>query len=147
MRCRVRESFRVVHYSIMSNHVHLIVEAGERADLTRGLTGLLTSMARRLNKLWNRHGKVFDGRYHEHVLRTPTEVQRALAYVFHNARHHGMWQRVGLPDIFSSGHFFTGWADYRGNPFIPRWLAAAETWLLRVGWSRAGPIRLAVGFT
>jgi len=85
-RCRERNSFRFVHYTIIDNHLHLIVEASERRDLTRGLTGLATSIAMRLNKLWKRRGKVFDGRYHDHVLRSPREARNVMDYVFHNAR-------------------------------------------------------------
>jgi hypothetical protein len=33
--------FQVVHHSIQSNHLHLIVEAADRATLTAGLRGLL----------------------------------------------------------------------------------------------------------
>ena len=141
-RCREREGFRITQYSIQGNHVHLIVEAKRKEDLTRGVTGLATSMARRLNKLWNRHGRVFSDRFHSRVLRSPTEVLRALRYVFHNARNHGIWLWDDRPDPYSSGEFFEGWDDYRGTDWRPACLAAARTWLLRAGWRRAGRIRL-----
>ena len=35
-----------------------------------------------------RRGKVLDDRYHGHILRTPTEVRRARAYLLHNAHKH-----------------------------------------------------------
>ena len=142
-RCREREGFRITQYSIQGNHVHLIVEAKRKEDLTRGVTGLATSMARRLNKLWNRQGRVFADRFHSRVLRSPTEVLRALRYVFHNARNHGIWLWDDRPDPYSSGEFFEGWDDYRGTDWLPACLAAARTWLLRAGWRRAGRIRLA----
>jgi hypothetical protein len=79
-------------------------------------------------------------RFHARLLRTPTEVRNALRYVLHNARKHGVW--LGRrPDPCSSGECFEGWEDC--SPRCVRWLAAARTWLLRVGWQRAGPIRLA----
>jgi len=141
-RCREREGFRITQYSIQGNHVHLIVEAMRKEDLTRGVTRLATSMARRLNKLWNRHGRVFSDRFHSRVLRSPTEVLRALRYVFHNARNHGIWLWDDRPDPYSSGEFFEGCEDYRGTDWLPACLAAARTWLLRAGWRRAGRIRL-----
>jgi len=101
-RCREREGFRITQYSIQGNHVHLIVEARRKEDLTRGVTGLATSMARRLNKLWNRHGRVFSDRFHSRVLRSPTEVLRALRYVFHNAHNHGIWLWDDRPDPYPS---------------------------------------------
>ncbi len=36
--------FRLVHYSVMGNHVHAIVEADDQRALTRGMTGLLVRM-------------------------------------------------------------------------------------------------------
>jgi len=144
-RCREREGFRITQYSIQGNHVHLIVEARRKEDLTRGVTGLATSMARRLNKLWNRHGRVFADRFHSRVLKSPTEVLHALRYVFHNARNHGIWLWDDRPDPYSSGEFFEGWEDYRGTDWLPSCLAAARTWLLRIGWRRAGPVRLSYG--
>lgn len=46
-----REGFRLCHYSVMSNHLHLIVEADDRSALSRGMQSLLIRMAHRLNKL------------------------------------------------------------------------------------------------
>jgi hypothetical protein len=119
-----------------------MIEGGVQEDVSRGMGRLLSSLARELNRSWKRKGKVFDGRYHARVLRTPTEVHRVLAYVFGNARKHGACYRPGRPDPYSSGHFFTGWEDYRGSSVVPGWLVAAGTWLLRTGYSRAGPLRL-----
>ena len=82
-------------------------------------------------------------RYHDHVLRSPTETRNALAYVLENARRHGVWLPAGRPDPYSSGQFFTGWSNYRGTSALPVWLAAPITWLLRSGWTRAGPLKLA----
>ena len=100
--------FQVVHHSIQSNHLHLIVEAHDRATLTAGMRGLLVRIARALNRLWKRHGPVFVDRFHEHELRTPREVRNALVYVLQNLRKH----RISLagPDPYSSGPEFDGWA-------------------------------------
>ena len=35
-----RFGFRLVHYAVMGNHVHLIVEAPDRRALWRGMQGL-----------------------------------------------------------------------------------------------------------
>src|SRR5258706_5334783 len=93
--------FQVVHYSIQSNHLHLIVEAADRAALTAGMRGLLVRIARALNRLWDRRGSVFGDRFHEHELRTPREVRNALVYVLQNLRKHGI--ALAGPDPLSSG--------------------------------------------
>jgi hypothetical protein len=106
------------------------------------VSGLSSKLARRLNEVWRRHGRVLADRYFSRLLRTPTEVRNALKYVLHNARYHGFWLWDDRPDPCSSGECFDSWEDYCGCS-TPRWLGVALTWLLRGGWRRAGPIRLA----
>jgi len=133
----------LVHFSVQSNHLHLIVEAdGERA-LSRAMQGLAISVARRLNRKLRRRGAVFGDRYHCHVLRTPLEVRRALVYVLHNHRHHlGRDQPSGFDSLSTAPYFdgFVEWLDrLRGRPppeAAP--VVPPQTWLLRVGWRRHG---------
>ena len=138
-RGRERFGFRLVHFSLQSNHLHLIAEAGDRRALSRGMQGLLVRVARALNALWGRAGSVFSDRFHARALRTPREVRAALVYVFQNARRHGI-RLVGI-DPFSSGAWFDGWRE-RGRiaGALPAIVAAARTWLLCEGWRRHGPI-------
>ena len=133
-----RFGFRLVHYSVQGNHIHMIVEAKDRRALSRGMQGLLVRIARGLNKLWQRKGSVFADRYHDRILKTPREVRHALAYVLHNARRHGIKLRQAF-DRFSSGAWFDGWKEkvvVRGLEGVVRPVAAAVTWLLREGWRR-----------
>ncbi|MGZ5039090.1 MAG: transposase [Usitatibacter sp.] len=108
----VRFGFRLVHYSVMGNHVHLIVEAPDRKALGRAMKGLGVRIAKALNRVMGRSGPVIGDRYHAHVLRTPSEVKRARGYLLTNAQHH-------------YGH--TGEDAYASvRPVI-----APRTWLLR----------------
>ena len=133
-----RFGFRLAHYSILANHVHLLTEASDRNALSHGMQGLPVRAAKALNKHWRRKGSVFADRYHARQLRTPREVRSALIYVLHNARHHGV-HVVGV-DEYSSAPRFDGWAceiaaAARASPGAP-----ARTWLLRTGWRRDGLI-------
>jgi REP element-mobilizing transposase RayT len=137
-----RREFRVVHYSVQGNHVHLIVEADDRRALSEGIQGFSVRLAKGLNRLMRRRGKVFADRFHEHVLRTPSETRRALAYVLLN--HSSHMARIGkgagqaTVDPFSSGAAFDGWREpVAPGPGAPVW-KAPETWLLRSGWRRQG---------
>ncbi|MBL8901071.1 MAG: transposase, partial [Planctomycetes bacterium] len=56
---------RIIHYSIQKDHLHLLVEADDRTCVARGMNALLSPLARALNKLWGRRGKVFPERYHD----------------------------------------------------------------------------------
>ena len=134
-----RGGFRVVEFSVQTNHLHLICEAKNREALARGLQSLFIRIARRLNRALGRKGKVFADRYHDHVLKTPRQVRNALAYVLNNYRRHlaqrGRRQPRGWIDPCSSaGHFF-GLDD-------EAIVAAPHTWLLSGGWRRAGPVRI-----
>ena len=132
---------RVVHFSVQRDHLHLIVEAADVRALVRAMRALAIRLAMRLNRWWRRRGRVFADRYHARVLKTPREVRNALAYVLLNGRRHGV-SGVGI-DPCSSGAWFDGWADPSARALeTTAIVAAARTWLLRVGWRRHGPIGL-----
>ena len=136
--------FRLVHYSIQGNHIHLLVQASDRDTLTRALIGLLGRSAMALNKLFGRCGEVFADRYHDRVLSTPREIYNVLRYLFENARKHGMSLIKGRPDPYSSGLWFDGWKDYVHDGWIRREspVARAVGWLLNKGWRRYGLLEL-----
>ena len=128
---RVRVDFRVVHFSILSNHLHLIVEADGRTALSRGIQALEIRLARRLNRVMSRKGRVFADRFHAHVLRTPTEVARARRYVLQNFQIHRLRAgERGAPGL-----------DPLSSAALPACATPPATWLLRIGWRR-GRVRL-----
>ena len=102
-----RFGLRLVQYSVQGNHLHLIAEAKDRLAMSRGMKGLLVRVARAVNRVWGRKGKVFAERYFDRILKTPREVRNALAYVLHNARRHGVRFRQVL-DWCASGAWFDG---------------------------------------
>jgi hypothetical protein len=142
-----RFGFRLAHYSVQSNHLHLVCEAHDARALTRGMQGLAIRMARRLNRYIGRRGRVFAERYHARILRTPTEVRNALCYVLNNIRHHPPSYLTFAPhhiDERSSGAWFDGWQWPPGAPPRPPPptgacpVVAPVTWLLNVGWRLRG---------
>jgi REP element-mobilizing transposase RayT len=145
-----RGRFRVAHYSIQDDHLHLIVEAANAFDLACGMKSIGARLGRAVNRIFRRRGPVLADRYHRHVLRTPREVRRALAYVLLNARRHlakrlrsrALTRSVRL-DPASSARWFQGWLRAPGGSVPPRALdlpavSRPRTWLLRVGWRRWG---------
>lgn len=83
-----RADFRVIHFSVQTDHVHLIVEADSGDHLRGGLQGLAGRAARALNRAWHRGGDVWGDRYHARALGTPREVRNGLLYVLLNFRKH-----------------------------------------------------------
>ena len=138
-----RRWFRFVHFSIQSNHLHLLVEADDRKALSRGCSALTIRIAHRLNALLERREAVFPERYHDHLLKTPREVRNALVYVLLNAHKHSV-VLSGL-DPYSSGAMFDGWRDVptteRAPPVAREFSAEGpSTWLLARGWRKHGLI-------
>jgi len=140
---RARSDFRVVEYSIQSNHAHFIVEATNAAELGRGMRALGTRFARVVNGVFGVRGAVLHDRYHLRVLRTPREVRNALACVLLNVRKHRVQRGLTTPpqvDSASSGRWFDGWMDDLLPARDPPVVAIARSWLLGVGWMRWGRI-------
>ncbi len=99
--------FRLVHFAVLSNHVHFVVEADSKRALSMGMQKLNHSISRRLNALSLREhgqtqstkagdysalpgwlGRVFSDRYFAHLLKTPSEIKNAIKYVRGNAERH-----------------------------------------------------------
>ncbi len=139
-----RKGFKIVAYTIQTNHLHLIVECGSRKHLANGMKAIQVRIARGVNRLWERSGRVFRDRYHDHVLKTPSEVRRALCYVLNNHYKHGHRAALGL-DYYASGAWFGGWRqkfEVTGTEGMPLHVPEPGTWLLRIGWRRRGLISL-----
>jgi REP element-mobilizing transposase RayT len=108
----LRFGFRLVHYAVMGNHVHLIVEAPDSRVLSRAMKGLGVRIARALNRVMKRQGRVIGDRYHAHILKTLNEVKRARSYLLTNARDH--------------------YAYVHADPFASQApVVSARTWMLR----------------
>lgn len=131
-----RDAFRVVHFSVQTDHVHLIVEADSRGDLRRGLNSLNCTAARAVNRAWKRSGPVWGDRYHARALTTPREVRNGLVYVLLNFRK--QLRAPPLVDPLSSGAWFDGWSHNQERSSQPSPVAGPRTWLGTVGWRRAG---------
>ncbi len=135
------DGFQVVHYSIQSDHIHMIVEAHDKRTLSSGVRSFVIRMAKRLNALFHRKGSLWGDRYHRHDLTTPRQVRNALAYVYANFKKHGQAAPgAGALDPFSSALTFDGWnvgsiVRLTGPPLRHH---PPHTWLLRTGWLRAG---------
>jgi REP element-mobilizing transposase RayT len=138
--------FRVIHYSIQRDHLHLIVEATNARQLACGMKAIGARLARAVHRVFALRGGILADRFHLHVLRTPREVRNAIAYVLLNARRHlakggGRIDPHPRVDPASSGRWFDGWRGGVSIGFGPRDAPAilrARTWLLHVGWRRHG---------
>jgi REP element-mobilizing transposase RayT len=72
------ERFRIAHYSVQENHLHLIVEADSKEALSTGMRELMVRLAKRVNKLLFRRGRFWADRGHGNALTAPRQIRNAL---------------------------------------------------------------------
>jgi putative transposase len=119
---RGRLGMRLIEFSVLSNHLHFVVEADDSISLARGTKGLAVRVARALNRERGHTGRVFADHYHLHLLRGPTELVNGIRYVQKNGnRHYGF---VGADECSSVAR--DAWEV----------LARPLGWLLSFGWRR-----------
>jgi putative transposase len=160
---RANPGFRIVQFSVQVDHLHLIVEASDKLALSRGMQGLAIRVARAVNRLTLRRGKLWADRFFARALASPRAVRHALGYVLGNFRKHRASGAATI-DPYSSAPYFAGFRELRGRAACERPethalqlspcglspprlardfpISAAKTWLARGGWRRAGLLSL-----
>ena len=109
--------FRITHFSVQEDHLHLIVEADGPGPLSSGAIGLSVRVAAGVNRVLGRRGRVCGDRYHARALTTPREVRNAIVYVLMNVKKHRPPFGLRL-DPCSSAPWFDGFEDH--SPPAPR---------------------------
>ena len=89
---------KIIHFSLQSNHVHLLVEAANKEILTRGMRSLTITFSKGVDK-----GRIQLERYHLHVLKTLQETKNATHYVLFNEQKHSGLKRAYISDYSSLG--------------------------------------------
>jgi hypothetical protein len=121
---RERFGFRLNHFSVQGNRLHFICEAEDETALSRGVQGLTIRMARALNRVMGRSGKVFLDRYHSRILRTLGETRNAVRYVLDNYRKHRKEFGYNPPPLPA------GFVDRFSSAAAPQCTLPPRTWLL-----------------
>lgn len=147
------ERFRVVHFSVQWDHVHLIVEASDKRALSSGIRSVAIRIARTVNALVMRRGRIWADRFHGRELTSPRQVRNALVYVLANFRKHAKNRPATGIDAFSSAARFDGFRRFPRDEALPRAgppfhheferyvvVSRAREWLTRTGWRRGGLI-------
>jgi putative transposase len=147
--------FRVLQFSVQWDHIHLIVEASDKRALSAGMRSLVIRVARYVNDLVRRRGRLWADRWHGRALTSPKQVRTALVYVLANFRKHSRKRLRSGVDAFSSASTFDGWRGFRNGAHLPRAgppfhgalsphvvVSRAKTWLGGTAWRRFGLLRV-----
>lgn len=140
--------FRLIHFSLLNDHIHLFVEADDKTALSKGMRSFGCRFGKGIRRISGGTGPVFADRYHVRLLKTPAEVRNALAYVLQNfSKHSNLLNHV---DEFSCAPYFPHWKTLLGKkmgpiledlerrrPPLPGYLCHPKSWLAREGWMKA----------
>lgn len=139
--------FRIVHYSIQGNHLHLIVEAEDKYALSRAMRGLSIRIAKRINALMGERGVRIPARYEMTVLKTPLQALMTIRYVLNNFRRHAKtWGEFPAPDWIdpcSSAATFDAWSRTPARvrdpcPDVRGCTSPARSFLIKEAWRPYG---------
>jgi putative transposase len=114
----------VVEFAVQGDHIHLLLQTASSQMLTKAVQGLEVRIARGLNRMMKRSGKVFADRYFVVILKTPTQVRNARHYVRNNFRRHLAEFR---PDVTLPSTFVDPYSSQ--SPLVAGWLPAPTIWI------------------
>jgi REP element-mobilizing transposase RayT len=140
--------FHVLQFSLLLNHIHVLIEAKNNEALSKGMKSLGGRMGKALRAEIGGKGSVFNGRYHLRVLNNPTQTKNAMAYVLLNHSNHE--KEVPRIDFYSSARHFFEWKALVGRKWsmrfaagylepqpLPEYLSPPKSWLAKEGWKRS----------
>ncbi|MBK9124246.1 MAG: transposase [Chloroflexi bacterium] len=74
---------------VMPNHIHLLLSLYERPDANVAPLGVVigtfkAQVTREVNRIDSAFGRIWQSRYHDHIVRSPDELERIRAYIRFN---------------------------------------------------------------
>ena len=79
---------------LMPDHVHWLLQLGDRADLAAVVNRLKSASAREANACLERRGPLWRRAYHDHALRRDEDLQAVAAYIIANPVRAGLVERA-----------------------------------------------------
>ncbi len=100
---RTHLGHRVHAYILMPDHVHMVVTPRESGNVSQIMHSLKLYTAHEIGALLGSKGGVWQARFYERALRTPKDVEEAIAYVHDNPIRAGLAEK---PEDYD-------WSSYR----------------------------------
>ncbi len=111
--CSTRHGVAVHGYTLMSNHVHLMLSASMPGVISRMMQALLAAYVPRFNARWLRSGPLWEGRFRSCVVNTDRYLLNCLAYIELNPVRAGLALRPEDYPWSSARHHLGQWTDTR----------------------------------
>lgn len=89
-RCKDKLHFLLHDYTIMHNHVHLLIRDTELADISRIMQAINRQYARWYNKYHERNGHFWESRFDSVVITDDRQLLAVMRYIDYNAVRAGL---------------------------------------------------------
>ena len=87
--------FRLLSWVVMPDHVHCLLQLGERRDLSSVVRFMKSRSAMVVNKTGRRTGMVWDRGFHDRAIRREEDILPAARYIVMNPVRAGICRKVG----------------------------------------------------
>ena len=110
-RYRQNHNFKLYAYTLIPNHVHLLIETSESSSISQIMHGINTAYAMYFNCRHNCSGHVFQGRFRSSIIDSENYLFEAMRYIDLNAVRAGLVKDPSKYRWSSCRHLARGEAD------------------------------------
>ncbi len=86
---------KILAWVVMPDHMHLALQLAEDETLAKTMNRINSCSAIAVNKVLNRHSKLWQGAYHDHALRDEGQLFTAIRYLISNPIRAGLAETLG----------------------------------------------------
>ena len=95
MEGKKKYPFKLKHFCIMSNHVHLLIEPRPETSLSQLMQWVLSVFARRFNIITKQYGHVWYDRFKSKIIQNFRQFLKTFNYISMNPVKAGMCRDIG----------------------------------------------------
>jgi putative transposase len=114
---KAKYNFRIYAYCLMDNHIHLLIDPGDKLNLTKVMHGMNTSYAMWFNNKYGKCGHVWQDRFKSFVIQKDDYLLNCVTYIEYNPVRKNICLRVEEYPWCSYGPRTLGF-DHTGKPLL-----------------------------
>jgi len=85
---------QMLAWILMPDHVHWLIQLGEKDNLSTVVNRLKSASSRKTNKVLGRKGALWERSYHDHALRMEEDLRDVARYLVANPLRAGLVKRI-----------------------------------------------------
>lgn len=85
---------RMLAWVLMPDHVHWLVQVGEKDSLSTVVNRLKSASGRQVNRLLGKQGPLWHKAFHDHALRAEEDLRKTARYMVANPLRAGLAQEI-----------------------------------------------------